>query len=576
MQGAIPHISGSDVGGHTRGGNVTWRRRRVVAAACLFGTVAVTVLVVGCADLGCAGAAGALSNASLLYHQSLSRRAPGAKGRRGTLDESQIKRETMKVIEDADNAASRRPAATAQRLARSHIVHTRDAVNVVHDVAAVVAETKASVSKQEAMKTSDVVLPTSAAPAVKPSITDKAPAAAISPRKWNWEQWQEQEKKALSVSSSLPTSAASAEKIAEKAAAVRLSAAKVAAEKIAAAALQSKLQKNIDKPHVASHTSAASARPAAAAAGAAAATTSHLTPSVSTKQQVRADEAKTFDAAEVYKKSLVHTAASAKMHKAQAASAGDMVPVAASAAGTTKKKGQYQAKWNWAQWQEEAKQLLLHSAGHSDSKGQKLTSSSKSGHVAKKGLKKRTSSSSTTVPSSAESTVESARKKTKEAKSLLKRVKALEEMQQNNEALSKVVKADATIKSEITSVMKHVKQLDKEKHFPDLSSSAHGKHTKNTFTKAGGKVVATSLSKSTLKAMKEAQQAGWAADMAAKQRAKAEAAANYAKMRDEMFRKDAEKQVKDEQQLRAEKKVRHFHIHLCMFFGFRGECCRRM
>ena len=48
MQGAIPHISGSDVGGHTRGGNVTWRRRRVVAAACLFGTVAVTVLVVNC------------------------------------------------------------------------------------------------------------------------------------------------------------------------------------------------------------------------------------------------------------------------------------------------------------------------------------------------------------------------------------------------------------------------------------------------------------------------------------------------------------------------------------------------
>lgn len=139
-------------------------------------------------------------------------------------------------------------------------------------------------------------------------------------------------------------------------------------------------------------------------------------------------------------------------------------------------------------------------------------------------------------------------------KALQKRVKKLEVVQENAVALSKVAKQDATIKHEITSVMNHVSQVDREKHAPTLTFSAHGKHAENTFTRAGGKIVATSLSKSTLKAMKQAQLAGWAADNAAKERAKAAAAANYAKMRDEMFRKDAEKQVKDEQQLRAEQK----------------------
>jgi len=48
---------------------------------------------------------------------------------------------------------------------------------------------------------------------------------------------------------------------------------------------------------------------------------------------------------------------------------------------------------------------------------------------------------------------------------------------------------------------------------------------------------------------------GLEADNAARARAAADARKNYAKMRDEMFRMDAMKQVRDEQLLRAEKKV---------------------
>ena len=75
----------------------------------------------------------------------------------------------------------------------------------------------------------------------------------------------------------------------------------------------------------------------------------------------------------------------------------------------------------------------------------------------------------------------------------------------------KSTKTDATISSEIRAVMQKVKKVDKEEPAPALASiTTHSAPRQNSFANdpVSGKVVATSLSKSTLKAMKEAQQAG--------------------------------------------------------------------
>jgi hypothetical protein len=76
----------------------------------------------------------------------------------------------------------------------------------------------------------------------------------------------------------------------------------------------------------------------------------------------------------------------------------------------------------------------------------------------------------------------------------------------------KSTKTDATISSEIRAVMQKVKKVDKEEPAPALTSitATHSAPRQNSFANdpVSGKVVATSLSKSTLKAMKEAQQAG--------------------------------------------------------------------
>jgi len=167
---------------------------------------------------------------------------------------------------------------------------------------------------------------------------------------------------------------------------------------------------------------------------------------------------------------------------------------------------------------------------------------------------------SASAPASSRTAAREAQDKARETAALQKRIVKLEQEQHNAEALSKVAKQDASIKSKISAVMHHVEQVDKEKQAPALGDTGQG----NTFTTQGGKVVATSLSKSTIKAMKEAQLAGLEADDAARARAAAEARKNYEQMRDEMFRKDAMKQVQDEQQLRAEKKVCGVRVCACL------------
>jgi len=479
---------------------------------------------------------------ALLAGPRFARAPPGDKGRLGGAAgrASRIQAETLKVIERADAAARQQPTARflptgmgRGAVQAATVPRMRDAVKVVKEVVDATAKAEDRREAREA--------------AAQKTARDKAgiaSAAAVSPKKWNWEQWQEQEKKDLLSSSALPTSAAAAERVAEKAAALKIAAAKADAMKVAEHELQVGAHARAGaKGALQSHSShpAEQARAGESARLSTKKTLVHV--AASAKVQAQSRGASTGDSAGLArKKALVHAAASAKAHAAQV----HHVKLAGSAAA----RSQYQSKWNWAQWQDEAKQLLLHS--HKGSSGARQQSSREPSNAA---APSSASPAARALPTGEKPpALRSLRSKEARLNALQKRVKKLEVVQQNAVALSKVAKQDENIRQEISSVMNHVSQVDKEKHAPTLSFSVHGKHSKNSFTRAGGKVVATSLSKSTLKAMKQAQLAGWAADNAAKARAKAAAAANYAKMRDEMFRKDAEKQVKDEQQLRAEQK----------------------
>ena len=189
-----------------------WRRWYVVTAAvCL--TTAMVVSACGGVQTSLTQQRALLSADAL--NTGLGRAAPGDKGRGGGHGESKIERETMAVIKAADSA--RRPAEQHSPRETVQVPHLRSSVSVLH--AHVEAPPAAASSKQNPVKS------------------------------WNWKEWQEQEAKALSLSSTLPTSAsnlaAADEKIAEKAAAVRIAAAKVAAQKIAAATAASKIHRNV-------------------------------------------------------------------------------------------------------------------------------------------------------------------------------------------------------------------------------------------------------------------------------------------------------------------------------------------
>jgi len=336
------------------------------------------------------------------------------------------------------------------------------------------------------------------------------------------------------MSSSLPTSASEAGKIVQAATALRIAAAKTAAATVAAKQLGTLNE------------CSAPAHPTLAVTGGKkvavdATSTQHVPVQCDQVAMVQCDQVAMVQCDQVAMADTAVEDSSSSVHEAAA-----------------KRKSQFQAKWNWAQWQEEAKSLLLHPPTSAHSVLDTHIHTHQRPNAATQGRGTNSLSSSAATGEATSKTAASASNKrereSNEAQVLEKKIKALQQVQHNTEALSKVAAQDASIKSEITSVMKHVKQVDKEKQSPTLAVSAHAKHTANKFTtESNGNVVATSLSKSTLKAMKEAQQAGWAADDAARQRAKAEAAQNYARIRDEMFRKDAAKQVQDENELRREK-----------------------
>ena len=458
-------------------------------------------LVAAAAAVACTVAVAVLASSSvpaqrdvLLSGAPFVRAPPGDKGRRGG-QQAKIQRETRRVIERAGAVQHQAlpPSARSGGMVGRALRATKvpRTRDAVAVVKAVVDATTAAADRKEEKEEG----------AARKAAAARARAAATgmsSPKKWNWKEWQEQEEKDILSSSTLPTTASAAQKAATESAALKTAAVEAGAAKVSSRELQD-------------------------------------------------GDRGGKDAKRDAKKALVHAAATAKKQSAQ-------VRIVKSTGAATGLRA-YQSKWNWAQWQEEAKQLLLHSHTGSPSAKQQTSSPSSKG-VATTSVAASPSQSTAGDAFLGSSKTPPAITTSKEdrIKALQKRVKDLEVVQENADALSKVEKQDASIKHEIKSVMKHVSQVDKEKHALTVAISADGKHTGNTFTRAGGKIVATSLSKSTLKAMKQAQLAGWAADNAAKARAKAAAAANYAKMRDEMFRKDAEKQVKDEQQLRAEQK----------------------
>ena len=366
------------------------------------------------------------------------------------------------------------------------------------------------------------------------------------PVQWNWKQWQEEEKRALLHTARIPPSRGA-----------------------------DKTTGNIQQ--------GAHPMPAAASTRArvSTASTSHKEHSDSREEpaggQMAARKSKQHqtDAAIEQHRTLIHAAAKAKASKelrsysAVLSFPAHKPPSVHAAAGSNaqnvpgkgdklkelqaakSKTSRSKSKWNWAQWQEEAKQLLLHpgrAAGTAEggqpqqnSQRSVIARASRQGNVASsrqavtyaanKGGK--APAAATTYAAAA-----LAKKKALEVDSLPNQVKALEKIQHNTEALSKVEAADASIKTEIKSVMKHVNQLSRGQ---------------NKFTGSGNGVPSIALSKATLKAMQQAQKAGREADDAAERRAKEEALRNYDRMRDKMFLKDAQKQLRDEHELEAQK-----------------------
>ena len=454
---------------------------------------------------------------SSLLSASGGRAAPGDKGRGGL--SSTIQQETMRVLE-----AAQRPATRAARRApreSAKIPKERGAVRVVAQPVVGEATSTRSASSMPV-------------PARQP------------PVKWNWKQWQEEEKRALIHTARIPISRGA-----------------------------DKTTGNIQQ--------GAHPMPAAASTRArvSAASTSHKEQSDSREEpaggQMAARKSKQHqtDATIEQHRTLIHAAAKAKASKelrsysAVLSFPAHKPPSVHAAAGSNaqnvpgkgdklkelqaakSKTSRSKSKWNWAQWQEEAKQLLLHpgrAAGTAEggqpqqnSQRSVIARASRQGNVASprqavtyaanKGGK--APAAATTYAAAA-----LAKKKALEVDSLPSQVKALEKIQHNTEALSKVEAADASIKTEIKSVMKHVNQLSRGQ---------------NKFTGSGNGVPSIGLSKATLKAMQQAQKAGREADDAAERRAKEEALRNYDRMRDKMFLKDAQKQLRDEHELEAQK-----------------------
>jgi hypothetical protein len=317
------------------------------------------------------------------------------------LDESRIQQETLQVIE---SSAHHSKDAAAHVPEISKVPRMRDEVQV-HQVAMVVAATASALKKEN----KEQKVGSNKHEEFKPKVV----AAPVSPKKWNWQQWQEQEKRALSMTSSLPTSAAAAEVIANKAESARIAADKADENRSAATASSGKQHEPAAAPRTAEsnqHTA--------------------RSPLVLTRPG---------------NKILVHAQAVAKVQNARAGLKLAVAPSSkdnlAPSQGAT--RPDFQAKWNWAQWQEEAKQLLLNHPSHSSSLArQRPTSASSASSSSTKNppaAARKSISGADTAAASAPATgaaSAAAKRKAPNAATLLRRVKTIAEMQKNAEVLT--------------------------------------------------------------------------------------------------------------------------------------------
>jgi hypothetical protein len=319
------------------------------------------------------------------------------------LDESRIQQETLRVIESSAHH-SKNAAAHVPEI--SKIPRMRDEVQV-HQVAMVVAATASALKKEN----KDQKVGSNKHEEFKPKVV----AAPVSPKKWNWQQWQEQEKRALSMTSSLPTSAAAAEVIANKAESARIAADKADENRRAATASSGK-----------QHESAAAPRTAD-----------------SNQHTARSPPLLTRPGNKI----LVHAQAVAKVQNARAGLKLALAPSSkdnlAPSQGAT--RPDFQAKWNWAQWQEEAKQLLVNHPSHSSSLARQrptsassATSTSKSAKTPPAAVRKPVSGADTAAASAPATGAASAaaKRNAPNAATLLRRVKTIAEMQKNAEVLT--------------------------------------------------------------------------------------------------------------------------------------------
>merc|ERR1719478_294018 len=419
----------------------------------------------------------------------------------------------MRVLE----AAQRRATRAARRAPResAKVPKERDAVRVV--VQPVVGEATSSAR--------------SAVPARQP------------PVQWNWKQWQEEEKRALLHTARIPPSRGADKTTGniQQGAHPVPAAASTRARVSTASTSHKEHSDSREEPASGQMTARKSKQHQTEAA-----IEQHRALIHAAAKDKASEELRSYSAVisfPAHKQSSVHAVAGSNAQNVP--EEGDKLKAPEAAKSKTSRS---KSKWNWAKWQEEAKQLLLHpgrAAGTADggqprknSQRSFIARASRQGNVASSrqavthAAKLKASAAATTYAAAA-----LAKKKALEVDSLPNQVKALEKIQHNTEALSKVEAADASIKTEINSVMKHVNELSRGQ---------------NKF-RSGNVVPSISLSKATLKAMQQAQKAGWEADDAAERRAKEEALRNYDRMRDKMFLKDAKKQLRDEHELEAQK-----------------------
>ncbi|EKX38389.1 hypothetical protein GUITHDRAFT_144315 [Guillardia theta CCMP2712] len=117
--------------------------------------------------------------------------------------------------------------------------------------------------------------------------------------------------------------------------------------------------------------------------------------------------------------------------------------------------------------------------------------------------------------------------------------------------ITHVARQDATVRDQVREVIKAAEATEKEQMINvDKKSQKAAKGSKVKSSRVPRK-----LSKNTLKVMEEARRAGWAADEAAREKAKAEAKSYYNQLRKEMFARVKAKQERARKILIASKNM---------------------